>query len=176
MYNDKYSNAVLPSENKFSKRGNYKKEESKPPTTPIEKYLLRVSVGRQTGRMDLSCKAVWLEKEQLVDNEQKQEMSTSPDTLPVVSSTTDDESVENEEGLFSGIASHRNDEDPEEAAALQAQLQEVSRNVKDNKTPMKHPKEMVLDFRLSKIPRVVLKLTGLTHIHKIHTYCSFSLL
>jgi hypothetical protein len=30
-----------------------------PPATPLEKYKLRIAVGKRTGRMDLACKSVW---------------------------------------------------------------------------------------------------------------------
>jgi hypothetical protein len=53
-----HSNAVLPTESSFAKIG-VKQPGAAPPTTPLEKYKLRIQVGRLTGRMDLSCKAMW---------------------------------------------------------------------------------------------------------------------
>lgn len=54
-----YSNAVLPSENRMVKIA-AKSIDTPPPATPMEKYKLRLSVARQTGRLDLSCRAVWI--------------------------------------------------------------------------------------------------------------------
>ena len=52
------SNAILATDNRFAKTA-AKPMGAAPPATPLEKYKLRIAVGKRTGRMDLACKSVW---------------------------------------------------------------------------------------------------------------------
>lgn len=37
----------------------FKKKDHVKPVTPLEKYKLRILIGRRTGKMDLACKSIW---------------------------------------------------------------------------------------------------------------------
>ncbi len=209
-----------------------------PPATPLEKYKLRISVGKQTGRMDLACKSVWPSDEasrvlshsnsvssslnsSLVLPPRPQEpklIPSQPETHTEVDGggsesvaqpaesgaflTQEGEVVQyrgnqssflleegedgdvdgDGEGIFDQVSTAR-DGDEEAAFAAAALASQVTRtdtsaasaatpkgsSISGSKlgnkgrsatTKKRRPKEMMLDFRLSVIPREVLKLTG----------------
>jgi hypothetical protein len=178
------SNAVLVSESHLAKSG-VKQANAAPPTTPMEKYKLRISVGRLTGRLDLACMAVWPE-------DQSQSHAGTHSSLPTAAvsqekaGTTDsaasagagdgafltqdgDETGEakgpEEEGIFDQVADSRDGNAAEEAALAEAsalQPAEAGGHDAAHKAKLKKAKEMMLDFRLSVVPKEVLKISGKT--------------
>lgn len=161
---------MLPTESHLAKTAT-KNADVPPPATPMEKYKLRLSVARQTGRLDLACKAVWVPEEAVSSNSsvalkaqkapsEAQLVKTDDASADGVFLTQDSQSVARTNsadsdgaGIFQQVASHRGDDLVEEEAAAGA---------KDTTKPggKRKPKEMVVDFRLSVIPTEVLRLTG----------------
>lgn len=178
------SNAVLVSESHLAKSG-VKQAGAAPPSTPMEKYKLRISVGKLTGRMDLACKAVWPAEENATraqsvahtrENSQVIAKAESAATLgseggadgAFLTQDPDAESAalegkaeeENLEGIFDQVADSRSGNAAEEAALAEA-LETSSAGGSTAAAPAKaKPKEMMLDFRLSVIPKEVLRISG----------------
>lgn len=170
-----HSNAVLPTESHLAKTAT-KNADAPPPSTPMEKYKLRVSVARQTGRLDLACKAVWEAEDGAPaagSASAGQKTSSAKAAAPVAPNGDPDggggedgvfltqdlsrtASNDSEEvGIFQQVASHRGDDPAEEAAlAAEGQLEATKAGGK------RRPVAMVVDFRLSVIPSEVLRLTG----------------
>jgi Ca2+-binding EF-hand superfamily protein len=78
-------------------RAVFKKKDSVKPVTPLEKYRLRILVGRKTGKMDLACKSVW---------------GTSPSTQ--VSLSGKEKGKKSEEHDDDSLASKEDNEEKEE--------------------------------------------------------------
>uniref|UniRef100_A0A7S3MK82 Uncharacterized protein n=1 Tax=Spumella elongata TaxID=89044 RepID=A0A7S3MK82_9STRA len=238
------TNAVLAKENHFVKSV-VKPVGVAPPATPLEKYKLRISVGKQTGRMDLACKSVWpaddgsraLSHSNSVSSSlnsslvlpprapQPQQDASQPETQPetpveidggnsesvaqpaesgafltqerevveyrgnkssfLLEEVEDGDADGDGEGIFDQVSTAR--EGDEEAAfvaaALTSQLTRTDTSAAGaslskgasgsvsklgskgrSATKKRRPKEMMLDFRLSVIPREVLKLTELSEL------------
>jgi hypothetical protein len=166
-----YSNAVLVSESHLAKSGVKNVGGAAPPKTPMEKYKLRVAVGRLTGRMDLACKAVWPAEDGSHSQVQSQAslQTATADTLDeggdAVFLTQDGESVTSagdqeakgseEEGIFEQVADSRDGNAAEEAA-----LAEATATGQGAAKQKPKAKEMMLDFRLSVVPKEILKISG----------------
>jgi len=192
-----HSNAILATENHFAKTA-AKPAGAAPPATPLEKYRLRISVGKQTGRMDLACKSVWPDEGLSRQSSHNSSVAHSPtsraaprgsgpadstdngdaDSANGAFLTQDGEEVqfntaeveaeaelaeELPEGLFDQVSTSR--DDPAGASLAVVEVSASGEAVEGKKSApgaKRRAKEMLLDFRLSVIPREVLKFTGNT--------------
>ena len=152
---------------------------SGPPTTPMEKYKLRVAIGKLTGRLDLACKAVWPAEDASTHTHSTATAVQIAGTASEPSSaeaagdggdaaiflTQDSEAEpsnpgeeESLEGIFDQVADSRIGSTAEEEAAL-----EEGDGSEDPAAanPKKKAKEMVLDFRLSVLPKEIMRISGI---------------
>jgi hypothetical protein len=181
-----FSNAVLVSESHLAKSG-VKQAGAAPPATPMEKYKLRISVGKLTGRLDLACKAVWPAEEggtrtqSVAHTRENSHVIAKAESATTLASETggDGDAVfltqdpetdsaelegkseeENLEGIFDQVADSRSGNAAEEAALAEAlETGSAAGSTASAQTKTK-PKEMMLDFRLSVIPKEVLRING----------------
>lgn len=202
------SNAILATENHFAKTA-AKPAGAAPPATPLEKYRLRISVGKQTGRMDLACKSVWPDEGLSRQSSHNSSVAHSPKARAAPSNaglvdstdngdadsangaflTQDGEEVrfntteveaeaelaeESPEGLFDQVSTSR--DDPAGASLAVVEVSANGEAVEGKKSApgaKRRAKEMLLDFRLSVIPREVLKFTGKNIECCVYCCCSF---
>lgn len=167
---------MLVRESHLAKAGT-KLPNSGPPTTPMEKYKLRVAIGKLTGRLDLACKAVWPAENASTNthsvatvgqgaSEPSSTEAAGGGDATAVFLTQDSEAEpsnpgeeETLEGIFDQVADSRIGSTAEEEAALvdgDASEDPAAAN------PKKKVKEMVLDFRLSVLPKEIMRISGIS--------------
>jgi hypothetical protein len=129
------------------------------PKEPMEKFKLRVQIGRKTGRMDLACKQFW-----------PQHQSRPPTQPPIVANKTvelpkNTEPETNEEGIElvdlqeeEDIAPLFVDVDVDQAVDRQAPEKELGLPSDDNNRNVSGKPDV--EFRLFKLPPDVFRFTG----------------
>ena len=152
---------------------------SGPPTTPMEKYKLRVAIGKLTGRLDLACKAVWPVEDASTHTHsaatavQVAGTASEPssaeaagdggDTAVFLTQESEADASPGEEesleGIFDQVADSRIGSTAEEEAAL---VEGDGTEDPAAANPKKKAKEMVLDFRLSVLPKEIVRISGIS--------------
>lgn len=132
--------AVLP-KSRFAKLNKVIKLGEPAPTTPLEKYRLRLTMSKVTSKLDLSSKLVWPD----------QEPGSTVRAIPA---------SEGEEG--DRVEEDNQDEEEERVEDMFEQVAVVSPIEHDEGSNDK--KELSVDFRFSIIPKEVLQLTELTEL------------
>jgi len=140
--------AVLP-KSRFAKLNKVIKLSEPAPTTPLEKYRLRLTVSKVTSKLDLSSKLVWPD----------QESGSTVRAIPA----SKGEQVELGEEEDRVEEDNENEEEEEERVEDMFERMTVV-------SPIEHDagsddkKELSVDFRFSIIPKEVLQLTELTEL------------
>jgi len=155
-------NAVLPTESQFAKTAT-KQVGAAPPATPIEKYRLRLAVARQTGRLDLACKAVWGEDDDAdgtVAPDDEDEDGQQEEGEEEGEEKGETAGLEGEEEIVPEEDGEREREEGDEDAADGSEGGDGAKKKKDGDDSGVSK----MDFRLSIIPSEVLKLTEITEL------------